>query len=166
MDDDALVAAYHDLLANFDATFAAMKETMQSQADSLVTMQNKLLNIQLCMNVGQQPPSSGYIPAQQQCTFTNHNKCNGGNQGYNRGFPQQPTMIMAVLVVVNSRTFVLPIPTNGGRIGTTVTPMVVMLMAITPVQRVANQVPCTTPTRPAPTSWAVQLLECTRPSCP
>jgi hypothetical protein len=45
------------------------------------------------MNVGQQPPSSGYAPAQQERTFTNHNKRNGGGQGNGRGFPQQPTMI-------------------------------------------------------------------------
>jgi hypothetical protein len=33
-----------------------------------------------------------------------------------------------------SRTFILlPIPTNGGRIGTTITPMMVMLTTITPV---------------------------------
>jgi hypothetical protein len=44
------------------------------------------------MNVGQQPPSSGYVPAQQQCTFTNHIKYNGGGQGNGRGFTQQPTM--------------------------------------------------------------------------
>jgi hypothetical protein len=68
--------------------------------------------------------------------------------------------------VVNSRTFVLPIPTNGGRIGTTVTPMVVKLTTITLVQPVANQVLCTTPMRATPTSWADQSLECTRPSCP
>ncbi len=70
--------------------------------------------------------------------------------------------------MVNSRTFVLPIPTNVGRIGTTVTPMVTvaMLTTTTPVQRVANQVLCTTPTRAAPTSWADQSPECTRPSCP
>jgi hypothetical protein len=65
---------------------------MKSQADSLVAIQNQLLNIQLCMNVGQQPPNSGYAPAQQQCTFNNHHKRNGGGQGNNRGFPQQPTM--------------------------------------------------------------------------
>jgi hypothetical protein len=58
MDDDASVAVYDDLLANFGATFAAMQETMKSQADSLVAMQNQLSNIQLCMNVGQQPPLS------------------------------------------------------------------------------------------------------------
>ncbi len=74
--------------------------------------------------------------------------------------------ITVVRAVVNSRTFVLPIPTNGGRIGTTVTPTVVMLMTITPVGRVANQVLYTTPTWAAPTSWADQLLECTKPSCP
>ncbi len=69
--------------------------------------------------------------------------------------------------MVNSRTVILlPIPTNGGRIGTTVTPTVVMLTTITPVQRVANQVLCTTPTQAAPTSWADQSPECTRPSCP
>jgi hypothetical protein len=44
------------------------------------------------MNVGQQPPSSTYTPTQQQCTFTNHNKHNGGGQGNGCGFPQQPTM--------------------------------------------------------------------------
>ncbi len=92
MDDDALVAAYDDLLANFGAAFAATQETMKNQANSLVAMQIQLLNIQLCMNVGQQPPSSSYAPAKQQRTFTNHNKCNGGGQGNSRGFLQQPTM--------------------------------------------------------------------------
>jgi hypothetical protein len=92
MDDDPLVAAYNDSLANFGAVFAATQETMKNQANSLVAMKTQLSNIQLCMNVGQQPPSSGYAPAQQQRTFTNHNKHNGGGQGNNRGFPQQPTM--------------------------------------------------------------------------
>jgi hypothetical protein len=92
MDNDALVATYNDSLANLGAAFAATQETMKSQADSLVAMQNQLSNIQLCMNVGQQPPSSGYAPAQQQHMFTNHNKCNGGGQGNDRDFPQQPTM--------------------------------------------------------------------------
>jgi hypothetical protein len=45
MDDDRLVATYNDLLANFGAMFAATQETMKSQADSLVAMQNQLLNI-------------------------------------------------------------------------------------------------------------------------
>jgi hypothetical protein len=84
MDDDALVALYSDLLANFGAVFAATQETMKSQADSLVAMQNQLSIIQLCMNVGQQPLSSGYAPAQQHSTFTNHNKHNGGGQGNGR----------------------------------------------------------------------------------
>jgi hypothetical protein len=92
MEDDASVAANNDSLANFGAAFAATQETMKSQADSLVAMQNQLSNIQLCMNVGQQPPSSSYAPTQQLCTFTNHNKRNGGGQGNNRGFPHQPTM--------------------------------------------------------------------------
>jgi hypothetical protein len=57
-------------------------------------MQNQLANIQqFCMTVGQQPPSSGYAPAQQQHMFTNHNKCNSGGQSNSCGFPQQPTMI-------------------------------------------------------------------------
>jgi hypothetical protein len=92
MKNDALVAPYDDLLANFRTAFATMQETMKNQADSLVAMQTQLSNIRLCMNVGQQPPSSGYDPAQQQCTFTNHNKRNGGGEGNDRGFPQQPTM--------------------------------------------------------------------------
>ncbi len=86
MDDDALVAAYDDLLVNFGAAFAATQETMKSQANSLVAMQNQLSNIQLCMNVGQHP-SSTYAPAQQQRMFTNHNKHNIGSQGNSRGFP-------------------------------------------------------------------------------
>ncbi len=53
MDDDITVTVYDDSLVNFGAAFAATQETMKSQADSLVTMQNQLLNIQLCMNVGQ-----------------------------------------------------------------------------------------------------------------
>ncbi len=92
MDDDALVAMYNDSLANFGAAFAATQETMKSQANSLVAMQNQLSNIQLSMNVGQEPPSSAYDPTQQQCTFTNHSNRNGGGQGNGRGFPQQPTM--------------------------------------------------------------------------
>jgi hypothetical protein len=92
MEDDASVAAYNDSLAYFGAAFAATQETMKIQADSLVAMQNQLSNIQLCMNVGQQPPSSSYTLDQKQRTFTNHNHCNGGGQGNNLGFPQQPNM--------------------------------------------------------------------------
>jgi hypothetical protein len=92
MEDNALVASYGDSLVNFGAVFAAMQETMKSQANSLVAMQNQLANIQLCMIVGQQPPSRGYTTAQQQRTFTNHNKSNSGGQSNGRGFPQQPTV--------------------------------------------------------------------------
>jgi hypothetical protein len=92
MDDGTSVALYGDLLVNFGSAYAATQETMKSQANSLVTMQNQLSNIQLCMNVGQQPPSSSYAPAQQRRMFTNHNKHNGGGQEHSRDFPQQPTM--------------------------------------------------------------------------
>jgi hypothetical protein len=92
MDNDTSVATYNESLVNFGTAFAAMQETIKNQANSLVAMQTKLANIQLCMNVGQQPPSSGYGPAQQQRMFTNQNKRNGGGQGNDRGFPQQPTM--------------------------------------------------------------------------
>ncbi len=92
MDNDASVAAYDDLLENFGAAFTTTQETMKGQADSLVAMQNQLLNIQLCMNIGQMPPNSTYTPAQHQRMFTNHNKRNGGGQGNGCGFPQQPTM--------------------------------------------------------------------------
>jgi hypothetical protein len=63
MDDDASVAAYNDSLANFGAAYAAMQETMKSQANSLVAMQNKLAKIQhFCMTIGQQPPSTATPP--------------------------------------------------------------------------------------------------------
>jgi hypothetical protein len=93
VDSNVSVASYGDWLANFCAAYAVMQETMKSQANSLVAMQNQLANIQrFCMTVCQQPPSSSYAPAQQQRTFTNHNKCNGGSQSNGHGFPQQPTM--------------------------------------------------------------------------
>ncbi len=53
MDDDLSVATYDDLLVNFGAAFAATQETMKGLANGLVVMQNQLLDIQLCMNVGQ-----------------------------------------------------------------------------------------------------------------
>jgi hypothetical protein len=166
MDDDALVAAYNDSLMKFGAAFAAMQETIKNQANSLVAMQTQLANIQLCMNVGQQPSSSGYAPAQQQCMFTNHNKCNDGGQGNGRGFPQQPTMSYSGTGGGQQHNMHPPPNiTNFGRIGTTVPPMEAMLMTITSVQHVANQVPCTTPMKLAPTSWADQSPECTSPSC-
>jgi hypothetical protein len=93
VDNDALLALYGNLLANFGAAYAAMQETMKSQANSLVAMQGQLANIQqFCMTVNQQPPSSIYAPAQQQCTFNNCHKCNGGGQCSGRGFLQQPAM--------------------------------------------------------------------------
>ncbi len=45
MDDDASVTPYNDSLTNFAAAFTARQETMKSQSDSLVTMQNQLANI-------------------------------------------------------------------------------------------------------------------------
>jgi hypothetical protein len=144
IDDEALVASYGDLLASFGATFAATKETMKSQANSLVAMQNQLVNIQLCMNVGQWPPSSSYASAQQQCTFTNHNKHNGSSQGNGRGFPQQPTMNFGGMGSGQQQNIHPPNSYKCWKIGTTATPRVVMLMAITPVGHVANQVLCTT----------------------
>jgi hypothetical protein len=150
MDDDALVASYSDLLTNFGAVYTTTQETMKSQTDSLVTMQNQLANIkQFCMIISQQPPSSGYAPAQQQCTFTNHNKCNGGGQSNGGGFPQQS--IMNYGSTGSSQQH--PLPKNIGRIGTTVTPTVVILTTITPVHHVANQDLHTTLTRAAPTSY-------------
>ncbi len=92
MEDNALIAWYGDLLVKFGAVFAATQETMKSQANSLVAMQNQLANIQLCMTVGQQPPSHDYTTAQQQRTFPNHNKSNSGSQSNSRGFPQQQTV--------------------------------------------------------------------------
>jgi hypothetical protein len=89
MDNNASVTLYNDSLANFGAAYTATQDTMKSQADSLVAMQNQLANIQLCMIVGQQPPSNSYSPAQHQCTFTNHSKHNGGGQSNGCGFPQQ-----------------------------------------------------------------------------
>jgi hypothetical protein len=87
------VTSYSDPLANFGAAYAAVQETMKSQANSLVAMQSQLVNIQqFCMAIGQQPPSSVYAPAQQQHRFNNCKKRNGGSQNNGPGFPQQPTM--------------------------------------------------------------------------
>ncbi len=93
VDNDESVALYGDLLANFRAVYAAMQESMKSQADSMVAMQSQLANFQqFYMAVSQQPPSSIYTPDQQQCTFNNRNKHIGGGQNSSRGFPQQPTV--------------------------------------------------------------------------
>jgi hypothetical protein len=60
-DINVLVALYGDLLVNFGATYAAMQETLKSQANSLVAIQNQLANIQqFCMAISQQPPSNIY----------------------------------------------------------------------------------------------------------
>jgi hypothetical protein len=96
VNNDALVALHGDSLANFGTTYAAMQETMKSQANSLVAMQNQLANIQqFCMTIDQQPSSISYALAQQKCTFTNHKKRNSGGQSNGRGFPQQPTTSFA-----------------------------------------------------------------------
>jgi len=101
MDDDASIASYTESLANFGAAYAAMQESMKSQATTMAAMQGQLTNIQqLCMAVGQQPPPNIYAPSQQQPTFNNRrNRRNGGGHGNgntigNNGggnFPQQPT---------------------------------------------------------------------------
>jgi hypothetical protein len=59
--------------------------------------------------------SSIYAPAQQQCTFNNRNKRNGGSQNSGHGFPQQPTMSFLVRAAANSRPYILPLPTSVGR---------------------------------------------------
>jgi hypothetical protein len=52
VDYDALVTLY---IVNFSAVYAALQETMKSQAYNLVAMQNQLANIQqLCMAICQQ----------------------------------------------------------------------------------------------------------------
>jgi hypothetical protein len=103
MDDDASIASYSESLANFGAAYAAMQESMKSQATTMAAMQGQLTNIQqFCMAVGQQPLPNIYAPAQQQHTFNNRrNRRNGGghgnggtggsNGGGGGSFPQQPT---------------------------------------------------------------------------
>jgi hypothetical protein len=166
MDGNALVTLYRDLLANFGTVFAATQETMKSQSNSLVAMQNQLANIQLCMTVRQKPPSSGYTPAQQQRTFTNHNKRNSGGQSNGRGFPQQLTMNYSGTGGDQQQVVCPPTPYKRWGNGTTVTSTGVIMTTITPVQLVANQVLCTTLTPAAQASWADWLPECTRQFCP
>jgi hypothetical protein len=100
MDNDALHASYSELLPNFGAAYAAMQETIKTQATSMAAMQGQLANIQqFCMAVGQQPPPTIYAPTQQQHMSNNRRgRCNGGGHdggsgGGNGGggFPQQPT---------------------------------------------------------------------------
>jgi hypothetical protein len=72
MDDNALLASCRKSLANFGAAYAAMQESIKTQATSLVSMQDQLTNIQqFCMNVNQQPPPNIYAPSQQQHTSNN-----------------------------------------------------------------------------------------------
>ncbi len=139
---------------------------MKDQANSLVAMQTQLANIQqFCMAVGQQPPSSIYILAQQQHTFNNHNKCNGGSQNSGRGVPQQPTMSFGNPGAGQQQALCPPTPYKLELLSH-VTPMAVILTTLTPVQGVANQDLRTTLMQAAPTSWVDRLSECTRQSCP
>jgi hypothetical protein len=100
MDDDALHASYSESLMNFGAAYAAMQETIKTQATNMAAMQGQLMNIrQFCMAVDQQPPPTIYTPTQQQHMSNNcRGRRNGGghDRGYSGGngggnFPQQPT---------------------------------------------------------------------------
>jgi hypothetical protein len=96
MDGDTLLELYSESLANFGVAYAAMQESIKTQATSLASMQGQLTNIQqFCMNVGQQSPPNIYAPTQQQHTSNNRfGRRNGGGSGRNNGsgnFPQQPT---------------------------------------------------------------------------
>jgi hypothetical protein len=123
VDNNASVVLYKDLLANFGAEYAAMQETMKSQANSLVAMQSHLANIhQFCMAVSQQPPSSIYTPTQQQCTFNNQNK---RSQNSSHGFPQQPAMSFGNPGGGQQQALHPPNPYKRRRIRTTVTPTAV-----------------------------------------
>jgi hypothetical protein len=54
VDDNVSLAWYGNSLVNFGAAYAAMQETMKSQANSLVAMQGQHANIQqICMTIGQ-----------------------------------------------------------------------------------------------------------------
>jgi hypothetical protein len=141
---------------------------MKSQADSLVAMQNQLANIQqFCMAVGQQPLSSVYAPAQQQLTFNNRNKCNGGGQSSGRGFPQQPTMSFCGTGGGQQRALCPPTQykcwenwnychTHSSDVADTHTSAIC-----------GKPGPTHNPTNASCTNiWADRLPECTRPSCP
>jgi hypothetical protein len=128
VDDEALLTLYGKLLANLGATYSALQESIKNQATSMAAMQGQLASIQqFCMAIGQQPPSNGYAPVQQQCSSTG--RCNlpnggGGFSGGNGhgGFSQQPTMFSGKGAVVQQSTCP-PTPASGLRIGTTATPM-------------------------------------------
>jgi hypothetical protein len=95
VDNDVLIASYNETLTNFGAAYAAMQETIKSQATSLATKQGQLANIQqFCMAVGQQPLSNIYTPTQHQRTSNNRGiRQNGKGQGGggSGGGNQQPT---------------------------------------------------------------------------
>ncbi len=46
VNNDVLIASYNKTLTNFGAAYAAMQETIKSQATSLAAMQGQLANIQ------------------------------------------------------------------------------------------------------------------------
>ena len=76
----------------------------------------------------------------------------------------QPGSVATVPVHNNPR--VLPLPTSIGKIGTTAILMAVTWMTPTQVHHAGIGAQHTTQMRPAPTSWADQSPECTRPSFP
>jgi len=76
MGDDTSIALYGESLANFGATYAAMQESMKSQATTMAAMQGQLANIQqFCMAVNQQPPPNIYAPPQQQQHNNRRRRC-------------------------------------------------------------------------------------------
>ncbi len=101
MDDNGgSIALYSKSLANFGAAYAATQETVESQADSISTIQAQLTGLQqFCMVIGQQQPPPNniyYAPQQQQHCHNNSRKNHGGRGGggYNGnggGYRQQPT---------------------------------------------------------------------------
>jgi hypothetical protein len=97
MDDNGgSIASYGKSLANFDAAYAAMQETVKSQADSLSAIQAQLAGLQqFCMAIEQQQPPANnihYAPQQQQRCHNNsrNNRGGGGGSGFNgngSGYP-------------------------------------------------------------------------------
>ena len=76
----------------------------------------------------------------------------------------QPGLV--VTVPARNNPHVLPLPTSVGKIGTPAILMVVMWMTPTRAHHAGIRAQHTTQMRPAPTSWADQSPECTRPSFP
>jgi hypothetical protein len=100
-DDGGSIASYGESLANFGAAYAAMQETVKSQADSLSAIQAQLAGLQqFCMAIRQQqlPPNNIYYTPQQQQRRHNNSRNNhggrggGGFNGNGGGYPQQPTL--------------------------------------------------------------------------